>query len=588
MASIDYLTAVLLISAVLVLAGILSSLVAYRVGAPLLLVFLLIGMLAGEDGPGGIAFDDYRTTYLFGSLALAVILFDGGLRTPLDAFRVALRPSVLLATVGVVVTAVITATGAIFIFEQLSFLEALLLASIVASTDAAAVFFLLHAGGLQLKQRVGATLEIESSTNDPVAILMTVALTQYLSVTTGEHETGWAIAAMLVQEAVIGGAFGIAGGMAISLALNRLPLPPGLNPLFASTSAIVTYAGTAALGGSGFLAVYLAGVVLGNRRTRGGASLLGFQEAVTWFCQIVMFVLLGLLATPSRMLEHTLGAVLVALVLMLVARPAAVWLCLRFFRFSPREMGFVAWVGLRGAVAIYLASVPMLASLPNAFLYFDVAFVVVLISLVVQGWTIPPVARRLGVTLPPLQQPAMRVELDLPGQLELEMVGYPVPSDSAILRGATLPHWARLAMVVRNERILVGAETGPIAPGDYVYLLAPPDRVRRLDRFFTRPQELPPEERDFFGEFVFDGTTTLGAIARTYGFPVPPEDAARRVSDHFAERLNEHPVVGDRLALGPTELIVREVDGDRVTKVGLEIDPKSEEAPAQPGATPAA
>jgi cell volume regulation protein A len=587
MESVDYLTAVLLISAVLVLAGILSSLIASRIGAPLLLVFLVIGMLAGEDGPGGIAFDDYGTTYLFGSLALAVILFDGGIRTHLDAFRVALRPSVLLATVGVVATAVITAGAAMLIFEQLSFLEALLLAAIVASTDAAAVFFLLHAGGLQLKQRVGATLEIESSTNDPVAILMTVGLTQILSVT-GAQESGWELLAMLMQQAVVGAAFGVAGGMAISLAVNRLPLPAGLQPLFASTAAIVTYAGTAALGGSGFLAVYLAGVVLGNRRTRGGASLMSFQEAVTWFCQIVMFVLLGLLATPSRMLEHAIGAVLVALVLMLVARPAAVWLCLRFFRFSPREIGFVAWVGLRGAVAIYLASVPMLASLPNAFLYFDVAFVVVLISLVVQGWTLAPVARRLGVTLPSRQQPAMRVELDLPGQLELEMVGYPVPVGSAILQGARLPDWARFAMVVRNERILVGAETGPIAPGDYVYLLAPPDRVRRLDRFFTAPQELPPEERDFFGEFVFDGSTTLGAIARSYGFPIPAEDAGRRVSDHFAERLNEHPVIGDRLPLGPTELIVREVEGDRVTKVGLEIDPQSDGAPEPPAAAPAA
>jgi cell volume regulation protein A len=557
-----------------VLAGILSSLVAYRVGAPLLLVFLVIGMLAGEDGPGGIAFDDYATTYLFGSLSLAVILFDGGMRTRLDAFRVALRPSVLLATIGVVSTAAITAGFALLVFKQLSFLEALLLGSIVASTDAAAVFFLLHAGGLQLKQRVGATLEIESSTNDPVAILMTVALTQILSVA-GAQQSGWPILTMLAQQAIIGGAFGVAGGVAISLLLNRLPLPPGLQPLFASTMAVVVYAGTAALDGSGFLAVYLAGVVLGNRRTRGAVSLLAFHDAVTWFCQIVMFVLLGLLASPSRMLEHAVGAVAVALALMLVARPMAVWLCLLPFRFSSREIGFVAWVGLRGAVAIFLASVPMLAGLPNAFLYFDVAFVVVLISLVVQGWTLAPVARWLRVTLPRLQQPGTRVELDLPGQLEYEIVGYPAPGGSPILRGAKLPDWARVAMVARNERVLVGAESGAIISGDHVYLLAPPDRARQLDRFFTAPQELLPEDRDFFGEFALDGSTTLGAIARAYGFPLPGEDAGQRVSDYFAERLNEHPVVGDRLPLGPTELIVREVEGDRVTKVGLEIDPRS-------------
>lgn len=586
MESIGYLNAVLLIGAVLVLVGILSSLVASRIGAPLLLVFLVIGMLAGEDGPGGISFDDYRATYLFGSLALAVILFDGGMRTRFDAFRVALRPSVLLATIGVLVTALVTSVFALFVFDQLSFLEALLLSSVVASTDAAAVFFLLHAGGLHLKQRVGATLEMESSTNDPAAILMTVVLTEFLSaVAARQPEAGESflmIGRIAAEQALVGGAFGIAGGVAISLLLNRLPLPSGLQPLFASTSAIVVYGGTAALGGSGFLAAYLAGVVLGNRRTRGATSLLGFQDAITWFCQIVMFVLLGLLASPSRMLEHLLGALLVSIALMLVARPVAVWICLRFFRFSPNELAFVAWVGLRGAVAIFLASVPMLASLPNAFLYFDVAFVVVLTSLVVQGWTLPPVARRLGVALPRRAEPGPRVEFELPGQVEEEFVGYPVAGGSPIARGAKLPGWARVVMVARDKRLLMGAENGPIAAGDYVYLLAPPDRVRQLDPLFSAPKELPPEERDFFGEFVFDGATTLGAIARTYGFPVPASVADRRVSDHFAEQLNEHPVVGDRLRLGPTELIVREVDGDRVTKVGLEIDPQAAAGSASP------
>jgi potassium/hydrogen antiporter len=580
MASIGIINTLILLGAVLVLAGILSSLVASRFGAPLLLVFLVIGMLAGEDGPGGVAFSDYRLTYIIGSLALAVILFDGGLRTKIASFRVALRPALVLATVGVIVTAVIAGIFAMLLLG-LSFLEGLLLGAIVASTDGAAVFFLLRTGGLQLKQRVGTTLEIESGTNDPVAVFLTVALVEMLLA--GARAPTWSVLGALGEQAVIGGALGVGGGLATSWILNRADLPAGLQPIFVMTSAIVIFGLASVAGGSGFLAIYLAGLIVGNRPVRGFASVTSFHDAATWLCQIVMFLLLGLLVTPSQLIAHAVPALGIAIGLMLVARPAAVWLCLLPFRFSWREQTFISWVGLRGAVSVFLASIPMLTGLPHADLYFNVAFFVVLVSLLVQGWTTLPGARWLDVALPRVRHQVRRVELDLPGQLDYEMVGYPVPPDSPILHHARVPSWARLALIVRDHRVLTPLEAGELQPGDHVYFVVPPWRAQILDHLFAPPDEIDEADRGFFGEFTFDGDVHLGSLANLYGLLIPPEAAERTLAEHFARSINEHPVVGDRLTLGRSALIVREVEGDRVAKAGLQLEaPEPRRSPLAP------
>jgi cell volume regulation protein A len=570
MTSIGVINTIILFGALLVLAGIFSSLIASRFGAPLLLVFLVIGMLAGENGPGGIAFDDYRLTYLVGSLALAAILFDGGLRTKVADFRVALRPALLLATAGVLITTAITAATAVPALG-LSPLEGLLLGAIVASTDAAAVFFLIRTGGLRLKQRVGLTLEIESGTNDPVAVFLTLVLAQIL-LAGDQAPAGWHVIALLAREALIGAALGVAGGLAASWLLNRLDLPSGLQPLLVLTSAIVIFGVSTVIGGSGFLAVYLAGLVIGNRPIRAYASVTSFHDAATWLAQIVMFVLLGLLASPARLLTYAGGALIVAAVLMLVARPVAVFLCLQPFRFSWQEKLFISWVGLRGAVGIFMASVPNLVGLPRADLYFNVAFCVVLISLVVQGWTLTRSARWLRLTLPRLKHETHRAELDLPGQLEYELVGYPIPAGSPILHHAAPPAWARPVLVVRRERILTPAEAGELQPSDYAYYLAPPWRAHLLDRLFTAAGDVDEADLGFFGEFTFEGDVTLGALADLYGLPVPADCRDVTVADHFARAINEHPVIGDRLPLGGSALIVRDVEGDRVRRIGLQLE----------------
>lgn len=562
----------LLIGGLLVLAGILSSVLASRFGAPLLLVFLVVGMFAGEEGLLGVPFRDLSAAYTIGSLALAVILFDGGLRTRLHALREVLAPAFLLSTLGVLITALLTAFAARALLG-LSWVESLLVGSVVASTDAAAVFFLLRAGGLHLGRKVASTLEVESGSNDPMAVFLTLFLIEILLAPEAMNLPS-ALGFFLAQ-LLIGVACGLLGGLLAVLALNRLPLPGGLHPVFAVALAVMIFALTNALSGSGFLAAYVAGLVVGNRPVRDFASVLNLQDAATWLAQIVMFLVLGLLASPSKLLEHLAPALGVAVFLMLIARPLAVLLCLWPFRYAWHERLFIGWVGLRGAVGIFLASIPLLVGLPQGTLFFDVAFVVVLASLVVQGWTLKPVARALKVALPRLDPQLDRVELDLPGQLGLELVSYPVAPDAAILRGAKLPRSARLALLVREGQVLMPDEAGEIRAGDRVYFLAPRGRVARLDWLFAPPAEAAIAERELFGSFVFDANLPLGEIASYYGMPLPAELAAKTAGQLFAERFEEQVQVGDAIELPGALLTVREADEDKVTKVGLKFQPTS-------------
>jgi len=574
MAALDTISIGILLGALLVLAGIMSSLVAMRFGAPLLLVFLIVGMAAGEAGPGHLQFDDVRSTYVVGSIALALILFDGGLRTRFATFRSVLAPAVTLATVGVLLTAALTAPVAKYLLGM-SWTEALLVGAVVASTDAAAVFFLIHARGLRLRPRVGATLEVESGSNDPFAVLLTIILVEFLTV----GDRSWQhVLAVFAEQSVLGTVIGVLGGWAIVVVLNRLTLAQGLHAPFVTTSALVIFGLASAVHASGFLAVYLAGLVVGNRPTRARNTVGVFLDAVTWLAQIVMFVLLGLLAWPMRVIESILPALAVAGVLMFIARPAAVFACLAPFRFAWREKAFVAWVGLRGAVGIFLASIPMLIGLPNAHIYFDIAFVVVLSSLLIQGWTIAPAARRLHIALPRHDPLPRRVELDLPGQLEQEIVGYPVQANSPYLKRGLLPSWARPTLVVREQKILSPLESQPVRAGDYVYVLAPPEKAQALDRFFVdMPPPTAPDPR-LLGDFFVSGDVTLGALADIYGLSIAPQDADMTLADHFADEIKRRPKQGDVVPLGPIALVAHRVANGRLASVGLRLAEDEEPA----------
>ncbi|MDZ7867997.1 MAG: potassium/proton antiporter [Rheinheimera sp.] len=363
----------ILIAGALFSVSIIATLISARFGAPLLLIFLVMGMLAGEDGLLGIHFSDPNLALLIGSVALVIILFDGGMRTHPDRVKVVLAPSAMLATVGVLITCLVLGLAAMWLFN-LTLLEGLLLGAILSSTDAAAVFSIFQSAGLNIKERVASTLEIESGSNDPMAVMLTFTL---VSVVAGEAALGWSTALVFVQQALIGALFGWLGGRALIWLCRKLPLSPAFFPLFAISYALLLYGLTNQFGGSGFLAVYLAGFLVGNARLAPVQYILRLQDGLAWLSQIIMFLMLGLLVTPSDLLDYLLPAVALAVVMIFIARPLAVVLSLLPFHFPKRDQIFISWVGLRGAVPIILALIPWLAGVPNKDLYFNVAFFVV-------------------------------------------------------------------------------------------------------------------------------------------------------------------------------------------------------------------
>jgi cell volume regulation protein A len=570
---VDFWNTAILVGALLLLVSIVASDISSRMGAPLLLVFLGLGMLAGEDGPGGIKFDDFETAYAIGSIALAVIIFDGGLRTQRELFRVALWPALSLATVGVVVTAALTGLFAAWILE-LHWLQGVLLGAIVGSTDAAAVFALLRTQGAAVKERVAATLEMESGSNDPMAIFLTVVLVEVLAA--GRTALDLTVATQFVLQFGIGTAVGLGGGRLLVALINRLSLITGLYPLLAMAGGLLIFAVTAKLGGSGFLAIYFAGVVLGNSRLQASQNILRVHDGLAWLSQIAMFLILGLLVTPSRLVEIAAPALAIAGFLILVARPAAVALSLAPIRFPWREQLYIGWVGLRGAVPIVLALFPMIYGLKDAYLYFTVAFFIVLVSLTLQGWTIAPAARLLNLEVPPSVEPAQRVTLDMPGHFEHEIVAYEVqPGSMVALRevsGLQLPEGMQLMALLRAG---LPQPLGPgtqLNPGDYVYILAEPRRIGELNKLFD-PHRAPDrlEEHRYFGDFVLNGDAVLGDLADVYGIEVPGEERHKTLAQYLSERFHGRVVVGDRGSLGHAKLVVREIREGLPARVGLKL-----------------
>ncbi len=392
----------LLAVSALVFISVLIGLFSTRIGFSFLLVFLLAGVLAGEDGVVGFRFDNYVLSFWVGNVALAIILLDGGLRTAYATFRTGLKPASLLASLGVVTCAGITAVAGV-VFVGLDWPTALLLGSIVGSTDAAAVFALLNRSGVVLNERVATTLEIESGVNDPMAVYLTLAFIALIAAGASAESPGLTMALAFVQQFGWGALFGGVGGLAVATLLRKVASRDaggGVLALLVGAGGLATFAATGLIGGSGFLAVYLFGLIVANRASTEVKPILGAMDGYAWLAQAGMFLLLGLLVTPSSMHGYVGSGLAVALTLVFVARPVAVWICLLPFRFSARETWFIAWVGLRGAVPVVLALFPLMAGTPQAGVVFNIAFLVVVISLLLQGTTIGLMARWLGVALP--------------------------------------------------------------------------------------------------------------------------------------------------------------------------------------------
>ncbi|RUM09191.1 potassium/proton antiporter [Rhizobium chutanense] len=563
---------VVLVSTALVLLAAFSSLLAFRFGAPLLLLFLMIGLAAGVDGLG-IEFSNNYLAYILGSIALAVILFDSGFGTPMQAFRLAAVPSLAMSSVGVLITASLFAFAATWLLN-FTWLEGLLLGSIVASTDAAAVFFLLRIGGINIRDKVRSTLEVESGTNDPMAIFLTIALVEVLA--SGERYAGINIGmlAMFVQQMGLGVILGLLGGMMIVLIVSKLDTDRGLTPIFVLALALLVFSFTGAVGGSGFLAVYVAGIYAGNRKMQAIGTIKRFQDGMTWLAQIIMFLVLGLLATPSQFPAIIVPAILLALFLIFVARPLAVWLSLLPFDYTQQEIGFVAWVGLRGAVSILLAIMPILGKLENGQIYFNTAFIIVLVSLLVQGWTIKPVAKKLGLIIPPRIGAVDKVEVDLPGAANHELLSYRVIKDSPVLRGERIPRWATPSLVIRDGKSMRYQYAGRLREHDLVYLFIVPSYSRLLDRLFASRAPVDEDDAEFFGAFALSPARPAADLDAAYGPGLLNEsEKGLTIAELMRQRLGGKADYADRVRLGSIILIVRDLDEhDHITSVGMSLE----------------
>lgn len=563
---------VVLVCSALVLLAAFSSLLAFRFGAPLLLLFLGVGLIAGVDGLG-IDFSNNGLSFMLGYVALAVILFDSGFGTPIKAFKQAAAPAILLASVGVVITTCLFAAATIYLMD-FSFIEGLLLGSIVASTDAAAVFFLLRISGINIRDQITSTLEVESGTNDPMAIFLTIMLVELI--TTGQGLAGFNLSLLLsfVQEMGIGLVAGLAGGWLIANAANRFEEDRGLAPILVLALALLVFSVTGALHGSGFLAVYVAGLYAGNQKLQSKLAIKRFQDGMTWLAQIIMFVMLGLLATPSQFDVIIIPAIVLGLFLIFVARPLAVWLCLLPFDFNQKEITFLAWVGLRGAVSILLSIVPILSGLENGQQFFNITFIIVLVSLVLQGWTIKPVARRLGLIIPRQTGEVDRLEVDLPRSSSHELVAYRVIKDSPVLTGERIPRWATPSLVIRDGRSMRYQYAGRLRENDLAYLFVTPTFIPLLDRLFASRAQLDVDDEEFFGTFAISPHRPARELDAAYGPGLLLEaEKGMTVGEMMLSRLGGKADYADRVRLGPIILIVRDIDEtNHVSSIGISME----------------
>jgi len=515
------LNTVVFFAGVLLLIGIVSSKFSARIGMPVLVLFLGVGMLAGSEGLGGIAFENYGFANSIGSIALAVILFDGGLRTSLQSVRSAWRPALALSTVGVLLTSALTGLAAAWILN-IPILQGMLLGGIVGSTDAAAVFSVLRASGLKLPERLTATLTVESGSNDPMAIFLTIGLIGFI---TGESTSAESLALLFGLQFGLGALAGIGIGYAAAWAVNRINLDyPGLYPILALAFGLLAFGLAAVLGGSGFLAVYLAGIVLGNKLVVFRSGILLFHDAAAWLSQIMLFIMLGLLSFPSRLLAVAADGMLIALALIFVARPLAVAVTAFPFQFRPKEMLFLSWVGLKGAVPITLATFPLMAEVEGSALLFNLVFFVVLVSAITQGWSLPPVARWLGLGQPVGPMQPLSLEINALRHVDGDIVEYTVAPSARVagqaLNQLALPDEVVVTLVTRDAKIIMPRGATTLLPGDHVFVAMRTRLKPLMDCLFDPCADAPTLPPGF--TLTFHTQSTVGQLHRFFAIPYPP------------------------------------------------------------------
>ncbi|WP_411842660.1 potassium/proton antiporter [Salinicoccus sp. HZC-1] len=475
----------ILLIAILLVIGVVMTRFSSRLGVPSLVLFIIIGLLLNRI----IYYDNVELTQTIGILALVVILFEGGLQTNIITIKKVATPALLLATIGVLLTSLILGVFAYFILD-LDFITALLLGAIVGSTDAAAVFAVF--GNKNIKEKLSSTLETESGTNDPMAVFLTVTIISIIEMP--GQETAISLIATFFWQMGLGLLAGIMIGKLATFTINKINLEAsGLYPVLSLGFAMFAFGITDLSGASGLLAVYVMAVFMGNKGLTYKNSILRFNEGLAWMMQIVMFMMLGLLAFPEEFFIYSLEGIIMALILMFIARPAGVFLTLIFSKFDFKEKVFLSWAGLRGSVPIVLATYPLVHDIEHAYLVFNVVFYIVLFSALLQGSTITPVARWLGFDEGEETIPSYTVELLALGQTENDIYGIELPKNSAHssvrIKDLDLPTNVLVIAIIRNDELITPNGDTQMHSSDYIYVMMPRKLRERTEAYFSKPKK---------------------------------------------------------------------------------------------------
>lgn len=586
----DTLNILYLVGALLIFASIMASTLSARLGVPLLLLFLMVGMLAGEQGILGIEFSQYSLANFVGQAALACILLDGGLRTSFKSFRVGLKPAITLATWGVLVTVLVLGVFVTWLLD-VDWRFGLLMAAIVGSTDAAAVFSLLRNGGVKLNDRVQATLELESGANDPLAILLVTGLIALNVDPDGQTVLGFLM--LLLQQLGVGLGMGLLFGYLLARLLPKLHLAEGMYAILILSAGLAVFAATNLLGGSGFLAVYLTGVLIGNHKVRSTEHVMRVMDSFAWLSQAVLFVVLGLLATPSNVINVWHYSVAIAAFMILVARPIAVYTSVKPFKFKDREIGFISWVGLRGAVPITLALLPVMAGIDNAFMLFDIAFGVVVLSLILQGMTIPFMANLFRVRIPTNKDPKEELEVWVSDKASITLYEFEVQSGAFAIGRHPMDVSRRISpdeisvfALVRKQEIVVVEENTKLKFGDSVWYAMRGNHASKIANIFNDTTLDRKVIDDFYGDWLLSPSVKLGDLPFFTGIMEseslvedlkskdkenPKSMWEQTVAEYVKGSLGTAPVSGDTVAISEEwSLVIKEVDDQgKLRTIGL-------------------
>ena len=567
----EFINLPILLFSVILVISILTSLISSRANIPLILVFLCIGLLLSDRGGMGFVagFHQPKLAFFIGSLALALILFDSGYQTNFSSVRKNLKPAILLASVGVFFTACLLAPAAHYI-AGFSWIESFLLASIISSTDAAAVFFVLRMGGVSVREKIKSTLEMESGSNDPMAIFLTFS---FLSLYAAQSSNPYFLGVQFLMQMGIGLIGGFSLGWLIKKLINKIDVDTGLYPVLVIGMALTGFALTNMLGGSGFLALYVGGIIVGQAKLKGHYQTIRFQTTLTWLSQIILFLTLGFFADMYQMPAVFPAAFVLSLVLLLFARPLSVFICLKPFRYTLKEKLFISFVGLRGATSVLLALAPLVMNIPSAQSIFSIIFLMVLMSLTVQGLLIIPIAKKCHVVLPLVEKPALKSEIDLPGLTDSFLITYKLTENTPAVQGAKLPRWAIPVYVKRDDMSYKGANIKTFKAGDQIYVFASDETsAKELDHFYGGGQT---ELSQNMGDFILSPDISLKDLAYFYNIHIPKKREHLTLRETLEQNFSDLDI-GDRLLVGKIELVVRKKENDIITEIGLNLEPQKE------------